>query len=128
MVYIYVLIKKAHSHYLHCYCSFMSYDQVNIFQVDFEVETARGVLIQSCTRPTKGKGGVEEENQEGRMVECLLLSVTTPAALLSNPEYVVVDSKLAESKAVSLHLITWLTLTYDGQYITLVTHIFSCII
>ncbi|KAK3880755.1 hypothetical protein Pcinc_014768 [Petrolisthes cinctipes] len=87
------------------------------WRVDYEVEIERGVLLQSCVRSTKAENGERaDKNPDGnRVIECVVLSITTPAALLSNPQYTVVDKQLTNTKAVSLHLLTWLNLTYNGS-------------
>nr|XP_045606302.1 nudC domain-containing protein 1-like isoform X1 [Procambarus clarkii] len=53
-------------------------------------------------------------DDDKRFLHCLLVAVTTPNNLINNPEYVVTDEKLENTKDSALHLIHWLTITNNG--------------
>ncbi|KAG7158887.1 NudC domain-containing protein 1-like, partial [Homarus americanus] len=73
--------------------------------VSFESSTEESVIVHTC---------LQAGSDHKRYLHCLLLSVTTPQDLMSNPQYVIVDEKLEKSKVSAVHLIHWLTITYNG--------------
>lgn len=73
--------------------------------VSFESSTEKGLIAHTC---------LKEGPDHQRYIHCLLVSVTTPQSLISNSEYVITDEKLEKTKVSAVHLIHWLTITYNG--------------
>ncbi|XP_045606303.2 nudC domain-containing protein 1 isoform X2 [Procambarus clarkii] len=61
-------------------------------------------------------------DDDKRFLHCLLVAVTTPNNLNNNPEYVVTDEKLENTKDSALHLIHWLTIT-NNENITVMMNV-----